>query len=215
MTTTEPRRIAALPKDRHGRPVPWFVAWIDGAPDFRIIAEHKIKDATLLRLCWICGTHLGANVAYVIGPMCAINRVSAEPPSHRDCAVYSATHCPFLTVPHMRRRESGKPAGAVEPPGTMIRRNPGVTLVWVTRKITTFAIPGGRLFDVGNPEQVLWYAEGREATRAEVLASIESGLPLLRDEAAADPKPARALAALYRQHAAALALVPAEVVIAP
>jgi hypothetical protein len=29
------------------------------------------------------------------------------------------------------------------------------------------------------PVEIKWYAEGRAATRAEVMASIESGLPLL------------------------------------
>ncbi len=32
---------------------------------------------------------------------------------------------------------------------------------------------------MGEPESVEWYAEGRAATRAEVMASIESGLPNL------------------------------------
>ena len=38
------------------------------------------------------------------------------------------------------------------------------------------------LVRVGDPTETLWYAKGRPATRDEVDASIESGLPLLRAE---------------------------------
>jgi hypothetical protein len=182
--------MAKLPVDKHGRPVPWFVAWIDGKPDFRVIGPGKVADAINFERCWLCGQHRGRYSTFVIGPMCAVNRISAEPPSHGDCAVYAAQACPFLTTPNMRRRDSGKPEGTSEPAGTMIRRNPGVTLLWTTRD---FKIVGaddgygkptsGPLFQLGDPTSVGWFAEGRTANRDEVLASIESGLPLLRESA--------------------------------
>lgn len=40
---------------------------------------------------------------------------------------------------------------------------------------------GGQLIAMGEPEAVEWWRMGRWATREEVLASVESGLPLLRD----------------------------------
>lgn len=207
MTTTMPARVAALPRDAKGRPVPWFVAWIDGQPDFRIIGDGKIQQALESGRCWICGGTLGSYKAFVIGPMCAVNRVSAEPPSHRDCAVYAAQACPFLTTPQMRRREGGKPE-TVEPAGTMIRRNPGVALVWVTRTLRLIFDPqGGMLIRVGDPTETRWFAHGRPASRAEVTASIDSGLPLLRE--IAEQEGPKALRQLDRQHTAALALLPA------
>jgi hypothetical protein len=212
MRDQTPKRIARLPQDKHGRPVPWFVAWIDGQPDFRIAEANKIQDALNLGQCWVCGGILGGWKAFVIGPMCAINRVSPEPPSHRDCAVYSATHCPFLTKPQMRRRETGVPEDAHDPAGTMIRRNPGVALIWVTRSFKPFGTPdGGVLFDVGDPEEVMWFAEGRDATRAEVEASIGSGMPLLRGEA--EKESPAAVAELEAMHREALALLPREGVV--
>jgi len=39
--------------------------------------------------CWLCGQPLGKFMCFVVGPMCAINKTSAEPPSHRDCALYA------------------------------------------------------------------------------------------------------------------------------
>jgi hypothetical protein len=187
--------------------VPWFVAWIDGKPDFRIIREGGIEEAHGLGLCWLCGQPLGAYRAFVIGPMCAVNRVAAEPPSHRECAEYAARVCPFLTRPNMRRRDTGKPDYAINPAGIAITRNPGVALVWVVKKYQRFSDSnGGFLFDVGEPVETLWYAEGRSATRDEVMASIDSGLPLLRDMA--EQEGPRALTQLDQMHRAALELVP-------
>lgn len=203
---TPPDRIAKLPVNHAGYPAPYFVAWIDGQPDFRVIGRGRLDDAMRFNLCWLCGQPRGANAAFVIGPMCAINRISAEPPSHRDCAIYAATACPFLTTPGMVRRENRLPEDATDPDGEMIRRNPGVALVWVTR--TWKLLAHHRLFDVGDPIETLWYAEGREATRSEVLASIDSGLPILRDAANGEPRPDRALAELDAQHQTALRYVP-------
>lgn len=182
-----PRRMRALPLNRAGYPVPWFVAWIDGAPDFRIIGPGKIRDAVRWSKCWLCGEPLGRYQAFTIGPMCAVNRTSAEPPSHGDCAVYAARACPFLANPARRRREAHKPDGTVDPPGITIRRNPGVALVWTTHRYRRKSDgEGGLLFDIGDPVEVAWFAEGRPATRAEILESIRSGLPQLRDLAVED-----------------------------
>ena len=214
MISTEemPGRIARLPRDKHHRPVPWFVAFIGGTPDFRIIKPGAIEDALRHKLCWTCGFPFTRQEdrAFVIGPMCAVNRISAEPPSHYDCALYSATHCPFLTTPRMVRRERHMPESAAVPAGVSIRRNPGVALVWITgyRTWSTFKDDqGGTLINVGQPKRCEWYAEGRTATRAEVLTSIDSGLPILAEMAQAEGP--RAEAELARMHDRALELVPA------
>lgn len=201
-----PDRIKALPTDHRGFPVPWFVANIDGKPDFRVVGPGKVREAVHGRRFWICGHRLGRFKAFVIGPMCAINRVSSEPPSHRQCATFAAKACPFLVKPAMRRNGKDLPADAAEPAGIMITRNPGVALVWVTSSYSTVPVDGGLLFDVGEPESVHWYAEGRAATRDEVETSIRSGMPLLEDAAIKDG-PA-ACAELIRRVEAALPLLP-------
>jgi len=167
-----------------------------------------VRDAITGQKCWLCGQRLGAYKAFVVGPMCAVNRVSSEPPSHRECAEFAARACPFLTQPRMRRNEKDVPEDAHEPGGLMIRRNPGVALVWTTREFNAFRAPGGVLFRIGEPDHVHWYAQGRDATRDEVMASIESGLPILRQAAQEDGP--RGVQALERGLAAALRLVPGE-----
>lgn len=210
-----PPRIATNCKqDSKGRYVPWFVWWNEnGEPDFRIIAPGKIEQAITFERCWICGDQRGRYSSFVIGPMCAVNRNSAEPPCHKECAVYAALVCPFLTQPKMRRNEHNLPVSgglAENTAGLAITRNPGVTLVWTTRKFTPWDAPGGGiLFDVGDPHEVLWFAEGRPARREEILASIDSGLPLLRAEAEKERDAKAALAELDRMHHLAVALVPA------
>lgn len=213
MTTAEielPPRMRHLPVDptRPRYRVPWFVAWIDGQPDFRVIRADGIQDALRLNLCWLCGGQLGAYKAFVIGPMCAVNLVSAEPPSHRDCAEYAAKVCPFLTRPTMRRRERGIEDYKGNVAGIMIDRNPGVALIWITKHYRPFSDGnGGILFRLGKPTQTLWFAEGRDATGDEVRASIDSGLPILREMAEQDGEPA--LRQLDKMVANAMALVPA------
>ena len=205
-----PRVIAQLDRDKHNRPIPWFVDTSTGVPDFRVIRRRGVEQAFDQRLCWVCGTPMMVRFkAFVVGPMCAVNRTSAEPPSHRDCAIYSAQACPFLANPDMIRRERGLPETHQDPGGVMLLRNPGVALVWITTAFTRFRAPnnGGWLFTMGPPTSVRWYARGRAATRAEVEASMESGIPLLVEAAEKDGPDA--VAALAELALAARELLPA------
>lgn len=211
-----PAPMQALPTDRHGRPVPWFVHWQDGAPDFRVIRARGTDDALRFQLCWVCGRQRGRHAAFVVGPMCAVNRTTAEPPCHLACAVWSAQACPFLATPSMTRRERGIDTSAegphLDPAGVMIARNPGVALVWSSRSWAPFSAPGGVLIHLGEPTATSWWAHGRPATRAEVLDSMDSGLPLLRErveEERTEPARVQARAELERLTRAALQLVPA------
>lgn len=201
-----PDRMQRLPIDERGFPVPYFVPWIDGKPEFRGFDGEKMVICVRHRRCWLCGEPLGKFMVFVIGPMCAVNRVSAEPPSHRECALYAVQACPFLTQPKMRRNEKDMPEH-LEPAGLMLRRNPGCTLMWTTLKYSIFKDGrGGALFNVGDPERVEFFAEGRAATREEVMASIDSGMPTLREMAERDGPDA--VAELGQQYSKAMELVP-------
>lgn len=177
-----------LPLDERGYPVPWFVDMTSGKPDFRVIRPSGIALAHNNRLCWLCGQKLGRYLAFVAGPMCGINRVSAEPPSHRECAEYAARACPFLTRPLAVRNERDMPEHT-PPSGVMLKRNPGVALVWITKSYRPFrvdAVGGGRagsLFRLGDPTHVDFYCKGRPATRAEVEHSVATGFHELEDVA--------------------------------
>ena len=188
-----------LPLDERGYPVPWFVAVLDGTPEFRAMDRNKWNLAVGERRCWVCGHPLGRWLVFVLGPICAINRTTAEPPCHQECAHWSARNCPFLSRPHARRRDSDMPED-VAPLGEPVKESAGVTLLWTSDSYEVFADAAGTdLIEIGPAQRVEWWAEGRAATRDEVAASIEAAVPTLRELVMrAGPQPG-ALEELQRQ----------------
>lgn len=210
--TRMPPRIARLERDERGYPIPWF-AYRDpetDKPDFRILQPGKLGHAHNKGLCMVCGQPRGRMMAFPLGPMCVISGTNSEPPSHRDCVEYAMRVCPFLARPNMRRQTVGLPEDHWTP-GMAIARNPGAVAVWITRSYGVFrsssTVPGteGVLFQVGPPEEVLWYCQGRPATGDEVWASVRSGLPALAAAAACQKG---GVAALKREIARAMPHMP-------
>jgi hypothetical protein len=215
-----PDRFKKLPINDKGFPIPAFVAWLaaDGQNylpantygakrDFRIIDPHYMDGCYRFHRCWLCNEPLGRHRVFAIGPMCVVNRVTMEPPSHRDCAEYAVRACPFLSQPKMVRNEKNMPIDR-RAPGLMIERNPGVTCLYETETYKRFTALGGKLCELGEPKRIEWWAEGRIATRAEVSASIDSGMPLLMREATKDGPDA--IKALAQCRARAEKFLPAE-----
>jgi hypothetical protein len=199
----------ALPLDERGYPIPAFVDTLpDGRRDFRFMSQAHWRRSVSQRACWVCGERVGTYLAFVIGPMCAINRTTSELPCHRECARWSAQNCPFLTRPRMHRREDElSEASRENVSGCPILRNPGVVLVWITRRYEIWRdSKGSPLIEVGEPVEVEWFSEGRPATRAEVEESIHTGYPLLEQMAVEEG----ALEELRRRRAAVEALLPKE-----
>lgn len=202
-----PERMARLPLDERGYPIPFFVGYVGGRPDFRVFDPHKLKACVERHVCWLCGDPLGRYQTYAIGPMCAVNRVSSEPPSHLECARYAARACPFLVRPRAQRREANFPDDARATAGVMVTRNPGVVALWTSKEPPhLFRAPGGFLFRVGEPCSVEWFAEGRPATPSEVRESFDSGVEILRGVAREQQQGAEAH--LDREVARALAYLP-------
>lgn len=212
-----PPAIERLPRQEGtGYPIPWFVAEVNGKADFRVVRAERIPIAIRERRCFVCGGLLiglyamTPRATFPVGPMCTVNRTSAEPPSHRACAHWSAQVCPFLFKPGKERRATNVPERAEAAAGISIPRNPGVVALWESNTWYPERVDKGILFKIGEPLAVTWLSEGRPATRAEVLDSINSGLPILTEMADSDG-PA-AVAALKALTAAALRHVPAETV---
>ena len=115
-----------------------------------------------------------------------------------------------MKFPNRKRDDTDLPAEAKAIGGdeAMIRRNPGVTALWVTEGYKLFRSRDGTvMITIGDPIEVTWWARGRKATREEVMASFESGMPILRAMAEKEGKEAiDELEALSKQ---GLKLVPA------
>jgi hypothetical protein len=189
--------VAALRRDKHGRVIPWFVACAeDGTPDHRVVRTSALRDAIRFDLCWICGQHRGSWGTFVIGPAAAVTRIAPEPPCHRGCAAYAPLACPHLRTPEMQRRDRNLPEDRTTPGGTMLLHNPGVTALWTTRRWRVLRADGV-VFELGEPSEVKWYHRGRPATRAEVLESIDTGMPALLADA--QKRGSRAVAQLERE----------------
>ncbi len=210
-----PSRIRALPIHPDFRmPIPWFAGRPKGKPpDLRTMDAGKIGLAIQRKVCWICGDPLGRLMAFTLGPMCAITRTNAEPPSHRDCAIFAMKVCPFLVNPSKSRRGANLPDGITDMAGIPILRNPGIVAVWITRGYKVFQAPsnehshGGILFKIGDPIEILWFEAGQPASREAILHSINTGLPALREMARKDPHP-DAIEDLNKAHAAILVYLP-------
>ncbi|MEY9184740.1 hypothetical protein ABIG06_006288 [Bradyrhizobium sp. USDA 326] len=184
-----PDKMRRLPIDDRGFPIPKFVPYVNGKPEFRGMDGEHLRTCVRLKRCWLCGAPLGVNMTFVIGPMCMVNRNSAEPPCHR--ATYAAQACPFLSQPRMRRNEKDLPEDTTVA-GIAIKRNPGVTLLWTTKSYRVINTKTGPLFTIGEPVEVQFFCESRKATRDEIMLSIETGLPILREMARKDGPEAQA-----------------------
>jgi len=213
-----PVRLARRPRDHRGFIVPYFVAWLTesgeladesaGTPDFRVIDHRRMTRCVNEGRCWTCGDKLGVHLAFVLGPMCTINKIISEPPSHKECAEYSLKVCPFLSRPRMRRNTKELPDHK-HSAGLPQERNPGMCALWITRSYQPFRPHVGQdgvLFRVGPYEQVIWWKEGRPANRAEALAALEDGYELLKLDAAQEGDDA--VGALEKMTADALRTAP-------
>jgi hypothetical protein len=95
-TVVVPSFLAHLPVVA-GMPVPFFVTWFDGVPDFRVPDTEKVAECLKFRLCGICGRKLGEHMYFIGGPLSKANKLFNDPPMHKACAEFSSRVCPYLT----------------------------------------------------------------------------------------------------------------------
>lgn len=212
---TRPLEVSRLQVDARGFIVPWFVDCgpAGDKPDHRVVDGRKFYRAIKEQRCWLCGGKLGRIKASVIGPMCAVNRITSEPPCHPQCAKYAVLACPFLSKPRARRNEKNLPEERREAAGIALDRNPGVSVIWESLSPSKPFRPQhgvqGTLFDLGPVHRVSWWCEGRPATRFEAMASLREGLPALHAVAAQEGD--EAMAALGEAVLRTMQYLPGEV----
>jgi hypothetical protein len=187
-----PERVARLPRDGAGRPIPWFTAIVDGRPDLRVSDPDKTARAVAEGRCWICGDRFdrsdGSRMrTFIVGPTSAFSRLGEEPPSHRRCALYAARSCPFLSNPGRARRPAGLPASVerLDDDGFgPVLENPGVVLLWMCRRYDVDWLSDGlAAFRLPYPSGLYAYCGGLPALRDQLDAAVDVAERQTRDRA--------------------------------
>lgn len=158
--TPMPERIAALPRDGRGYPVPWFVPVIDGKPDMQLLDERKQLRAIKERRCAVCGEPVGYWIAFITGPLGVANRVVNDPGMHEECARYAIAVCPFIARAGARRAAKHHPDSERAIGGVDAR--PDRMALYVTRSYRAIS-PDGRnvLIRMAPAARIEWFVDGQ------------------------------------------------------
>lgn len=110
-----PKELAHLKLDSRGYPIPYFVSYRDGEPEFRIMDTNRLQMIVERKVCHICGKKLPSDYCYFIaGPMGLKNKISTDAGMHRVCAEFSMKACPHLYLQKAERRLNDALAKAAE-----------------------------------------------------------------------------------------------------
>jgi hypothetical protein len=184
---TIPARMRGLPRDPHGRPIPWF-SWPDdrGVVHVAILDQERWHEAVRHNRCWVCCGKLRALKTFALGPINVVLRTTIEPPSHLQCATYAVQVCPFLSDPARGHRPV--PERYVDPDPTVGRDgrrpapNPSVFALWTTRSYEIGCLADRLAIAVGDYVRLSWWTRGRLAMEAEVQAAMTAAREFFPDE---------------------------------
>lgn len=127
-----PTSIQHLPLDPRGYPVPVTVPWASGRPKFASMSSARTLLIARHGLCGICGLALGAGEPYwrnsdaddadifeavLEAGTDVVGIRSPEAGGHRECVLFAAMTCPFLSQDASRRTEATDGSGATRPKG--------------------------------------------------------------------------------------------------
>lgn len=169
--TAIPARMAHLPKDARGYPIPFIVARTsDGAAHFTINDEVKVRHALERRLCGICGKLMHKTKLWLVGgPGSAFAKRGAyiDGPVHYECGQYALAVCPYLAMPNYARRiddrkvtDAQRKEFAIFSDPTMIPEQPEVFVFGCTRGINIATHRYGRMIVPLRPWDAVEYWKG-------------------------------------------------------
>lgn len=140
-----PDTMRALPRDAAGKILPYFLGKGEG------IDPAKWSDCVRFNRCWLCGTPMGSYKVFILGAAAVVNRISGDPPAHRDCARFLVQAQPEVLV-----------------------AQPELMFLWTTKTYSLMRWNKSRLLEVGPTMDVSCWLNGRPATRAELDAALET-----------------------------------------
>ena len=184
-----------VPRYMRGRPiwngfyVPYFVTWfkdrrqvhesvVGAEPHFPTIDKTREALCRRRRYCWICGRQMGTFMCFVMGPLSALQRISTEPPSHRECAVYAVQVCPFMVggydMPENPATNEGQQV--IE---QMSIKNEQLNVIWVCHGYTLRPVDPSRglfVYQMDHATDILLYHRGKPATLAQAMERINAAV---------------------------------------
>ncbi|MGW1106087.1 hypothetical protein [Streptomyces sp. NPDC002540] len=129
-----PGRVAGLPRDERGYPVPSENAWVRGKPQLALQDFRRSGTLWAGARCAICGLALGNDVPYrlfaddEVHPTLKAGACTRfDGPGHRECMLFSGAACPFFVSPVSRRSQDHHDV----PKGT--KRGPRASLIGFER----------------------------------------------------------------------------------
>lgn len=155
-----PDFLSHLPVDERGYPIPYFAPVVNGKPDFRLLDKEKFDICTQYNKCAVCGRKLLKKLYYFIaGPQGAKNKISTDPPMHKECSGFSLAACPHLHFEKAERRQINLPNGTVVDNPTQVLEKPSTMFLICAdsfKVINNKALPGSKLIKY-NPVKIAGY----------------------------------------------------------
>lgn len=172
--TKMPPKIAALPRDARGYPIPYIVLRdadgnaILGANDYVRVVK-SIRD----RLCHVCGQPLGKTVWLVGGPASALangdHGAWGDGPLHDVCMRYAMAVCPYLAHRTVKPMAEITERRATEAGATMLPDIPGIggmPVVFVAVAVRQWRVEGGPVFIAPKPyDDITYWQDGHQLRR--------------------------------------------------
>lgn len=112
-----PPRVAKLPRDRRGYPIPHIVQRDpQGLPLFTVNDANVTLRCIKRKLCPICGDRLDKTLWFVGGPSSAFHPqgVYFDTAMHHECMVYALKVCPYMANPNYHIMTNEKSIAALE-----------------------------------------------------------------------------------------------------
>ncbi len=179
-----PPRMAALPKDPRGFPVPHIVIRDkDGKPVFSANDTVVVMQGKLKKLCGVCGQALGSDSWVLGGPMSAFHPqgVYIDNPIHKECGVYALQVCPYLAYTGYRHNPDLVDKLDARFEGTRIFVNPTQdnkrVPFFVFGKVKSWTLRGDYVIPVRPFLETEFWLEGKEITKdqaVEILRKAEA-----------------------------------------
>jgi hypothetical protein len=177
-----PDRIARLPRDKRGYPIPWNVLRdVDGNPLFTVNDDRRAWRALRSQLCPICGERLGRWRWFVGGPRSAFDEYGwyLDLPGHHECMSFALAICPYLAAPKylgrvdVTRPEKLPPEARVLLDETIITDRPEVFVAVASNRMEINPRPVPELQPYVRPARPAlayeYWRHGRQITEAEAM----------------------------------------------